>query len=557
MSRSNIKGEKYYGEEYFNRRENLKIRKIDKKLKKHLTKFLGKKIKHIETITLSNNIISQDPYYKQLKKNLDPELYEIKIDKSHFFEGEQEEKLSDIEKEKIQKETEQNSDDKLPKKKIKFVLKYNNLISYFNFVSQIKDNKTLVLTINSFVDYSLISKLELSIGKDVKEICFVKAINEEYNLKEELNNKVLIGKQVDKLYLIFKNENQFSFARNKTYENEIDVYLILNKDKEEKILYGLNYKKELTDEQKKNLMKKPFVIRTNDLIKLIEKIEFLNKKQEIDKKRIEEQKNRHLKESIPIQNIQYEISPEEKKEIINQQNEIIELETEINKYENDKKNLDENNKQYNIIYEKNISKINNLEREIKNNSINKIKEDIQKLKEHIIEIEKIINEDKIVSQEFIEENEELITTIDLDYDLEDKKNDNNNNNNSIKIEHENNYLEEENNEIIDIDDNIENEINQYLKEEEKLNLLYNSLLCKNCLKKPAVYLLFPCQHLIWCEKCYNVKLDIAGRTANNQIYDPKKSAEIKSIKRENYFTCDLCNKKISQGIPIITSKNKK
>ena len=92
-------------------------------------------------------------------------------------------------------------------------------------------------------------------------------------------------------------------------------------------------------------MKKPFVIRTNDLIKLIEKIEFLNKKQEIDKKRIEEQKNRHLKESIPIQNIQYEISPEEKKEIINQQNEIIELETEINKYENDKKNLDENNKQ--------------------------------------------------------------------------------------------------------------------------------------------------------------------------------------------------------------------
>ena len=30
MSRSNIKGEKYYGEEYFNRRENLKIRKLIK-----------------------------------------------------------------------------------------------------------------------------------------------------------------------------------------------------------------------------------------------------------------------------------------------------------------------------------------------------------------------------------------------------------------------------------------------------------------------------------------------------------------------------------------------
>ena len=148
----------------------------------------------------------------------------------------------------------------------------------------------------------------------------------------------------------------------------------------------------------------------------------------------------------------------------------------------------------------------------------------------------------------------LITTIDLDYDIENYEKEINEK--EKEKQNENNIIEENNeNEIIDIDYNIENEINKYKKEEEKLISVLNTILCKNCYKKPAEYLLFPCQHLIWCNECYIMKFDIAGKTANNQINDPKKSAEIKSIKIENFFTCDVCNKKIDKGIRVLTSSN--
>ena len=552
---------------YYNRninyRENRMIKLIDEQLKEHLYKYLGNKRFQKEKITISQNIISNEPYYKQLKKNLDPELFDVKIDKSQLFNHEKEDfnlqnEMKTIKKEngiKIEKEIEKKDEFRVTKKNKKVVLKNNNVLSYFDYLSLNKNNKTLVITINSFVDYDLINKLHFSIGKDIEEICFIKPINEEYDLKENIKNKVLVGKQLDKLYIIFENNNQFSFAKNKTIENEIGVYLILNKDKGDKIIFGLDYTRELTNDEKKSLMIKPISIQTIKLLNLIEELETLNKKKDKLELIYNEQTKRKQYENTLLKKNEEINSPELNDDIIsNQQNQIIDLQISINEYENKINENQEIYKMTNNTYDKNNHKIQTLIKEIKNFSCSKLKEDINKLKTYINEINNIINEDKSITQEMIEENEELITTIDLDYDIENYEKEINEK--EKEKQNENNIIEENNeNEIIDIDYNIENEINKYKKEEEKLISVLNTILCKNCYKKPAKYLLFPCQHLVWCEECYIMKFDIAGKTANNQINDPKKSAEIKSIKIENFFTCDVCNKKIDKGIRVLTSSN--
>ena len=556
-----------YYDRNLNYRENALINSINFELKKHLYKYLGNKRLNIDEIKISHNIISNEPYYKEMKKNLDPEFYDINVDKSKLFNYEKEDLLSKKEIKKINKENEIKKEKKIEiekkdefrvsKKNKKVVLKNNNILSYFDYLSFNNNNKTLVITINYFVDYTLINQLELSIGKDIEEICFIKPMNDEYDLKEKIKNKVLVGNQLDKMYIIFENNNQFSFAKNKTNENEIGVYLILNKDKGDKIIYGLNYKRELTNEEKKNLMIKPISIQTIKLLNLIDELDSLNKKKDKLELLYNEQAKRKQYENTLINKNEEIISPELNDEILNQQNQIVDLQITINNYENKISECQEIYKSTNNTYEKNNHKIHTLIKEIKNNSCNKLKEDINKLKTYINEINNIIKEDKVITQELIEENEELVTTIDLDYDIEKYEIENN----EKEKKNENNFIEEKNeNGIIDIDYNIENEINKYKKEEEKLNSVLNTILCKNCYKKPAEYLLFPCQHLIWCNECYIMKFDIAGKIANNQINDPKKSAEIKSIKRENYFTCDVCSKKIDKGIHVLTSskvKNKK
>ena len=556
-----------YYDRNLNYRENALINSINFELKKHLYKYLGYKRLNIDEIKISHNIISNEPYYKEMKKNLDPEFYDINVDKSKLFNYEKEDLLSKKEIKKINKENEIKKEKKIEiekkdefrvsKKNKKDLLKNNNILSYFDYLSFNNNNKTLVITINYFVDYTLINQLELSIGKDIEEICFIKPMNDEYDLKEKIKNKVLVGNQLDKMYIIFENNNQFSFAKNKTNENEIGVYLILNKDKGDKIIYGLNYKRELTNDEKKSLMNKPISIQTIRLLNLIDELDNLNKKQDKLKLLYSEQTKRKQYENTLLKKNEEIISPELNDEILNQQNQIVDLQITINNYENKISECQEIYKSTNNTYEKNNHKIHTLIKEIKNNSFNKLKEDINKLKTYINEINNIIKEDKAITQEFIEENEELVTTIDLDYDIEKYEIENN----EKEKKNENNFIEEKNeNGIIDIDYNIENEINKYKKEEEKLNSVLNTILCKNCYKKPAEYLLFPCQHLIWCNECYIMKFDIAGKIANNQINDPKKSAEIKSIKRENFFTCDVCNKKIDKGIHVLTSskvKNKK
>ena len=552
-----------YNDRNINYRENRMIRLIDEQLKEHLYKYLGNKRFQKEKIKISQNIISNEPYYKELKKNLDPDLFDVKVDKSQLFNYEKEDfnlqnEMKTIKKEngiKIEKEIEKKDEFRVTKKNKKVVLKNNNVLSYFDYLSLNKNNKTLVITINSFVDYDLINKLHFSIGKDIEEICFIKPINEEYDLKENIKNKVLVGKQLDKLYIIFENNNQFSFAKNKTIENEIGVYLILNKDKGDKIIFGLDYTRELTNDEKKSLMTKPISIQTIKLLNLIEELENLNKKKDKLELIYNEQTKRKQYENTLLKKKE-EINSSELNDdiILNQNNQIIDLQISINEYEN---KINENQEICNLTnntYDKNNHKIQNLIHEIKNFSSSKLKEDINKLKTYINEINNIINEDKSITQEMIEENEELITTIDLDYDIENYEKDINEK--EKEKQNENNSIEENSeNEIIDINYDIENEINKYKKEEEKLISLLNTILCKNCYKKPAKYLLFPCQHLVWCEECYIMKFDIAGKTANNQINDPKKSAEIKSIKIENFFTCDVCNKKIDKGIRVLTSSN--
>jgi hypothetical protein len=548
-----------YYDRYSNYNENKMIELIDCELERYLYKFLGNKRFQKDEIKISHNIISHEPYYKQLKKNLDPELDDIQIDNSKIFNYEKEDNNTEIKKNKengikIEKNMEKEKKDefRVSKKNKKVVLKHNNVLSYFDYLSLNKNNKTLVITINLFVDYDLINKLELSIEKDIEEICFIKPVNDEYDLKENIQNKVLVGQQLDKLYIIFENNNQFSFAKNKTIENEIGVYLILNKDKGDKIIYGLNYKRELTNDEKKSLMNKPISIQTIRLLNLIDELDNLNKKQDKLKLLYSEQTKRKQYENTLLKKNEEIISPELNDEILNQQNQIFDLQIKINEYENKINESQENYKSTNNTYEKIKHKIHNLKKEIKNNPCNKLKEDINKVKTYINEINDIIIEDQSITQEIIEEKEELLTTIDLDYDLENYEKIYN----EKEKQKENNFTEEKNeNEIIDIDYNIENEINKYKKEEEKLILVLNKILCKNCYKKPAEYLLFPCQHLIWCEECYIMKLNIAGKIANNQINDPKKSAEIKSIKRENFFTCDVCNKKIDKGIHVLTSSN--
>ena len=538
-----------YYDRYSNYNENKMIELIDCELERYLYKFLGNKRFQKDEIKISHNIISHEPYYKQLKKNLDPELDDIQIDNSKIFNYEKEDNNNEIEK---NMEKEKKDEFRVSKKNKKVVLKHNNVLSYFDYLSLNKNNKTLVITINLFVDYDLINKLELSIEKDIEEICFIKPVNDEYDLKENIQNKVLVGQQLDKLYIIFENNNQFSFAKNKTIENEIGVYLILNKDKGDKIIYGLNYKRELTNDEKKSLMNKPISIQTIRLLNLIDELDNLNKKQDKLKLLYSEQTKRKQYENTLLKKNEEIISPELNDEILNQQNQIFDLQIKINEYENKINESQENYKSTNNTYEKIKHKIHNLKKEIKNNPCNKLKEDINKVKTYINEINDIIIEDQSITQEIIEEKEELLTTIDLDYDLENYEKIYN----EKEKQKENNFTEEKNeNEIIDIDYNIENEINKYKKEEEKLILVLNKILCKNCYKKPAEYLLFPCQHLIWCEECYIMKLNIAGKIANNQINDPKKSAEIKSIKRENYFTCDVCSKKIDKGIHVLTSSN--
>jgi len=548
-----------YYDRYSNYNENKMIELIDCELERYLYKFLGNKRFQKDEIKISHNIISHEPYYKQLKKNLDPELDDIQIDNSKIFNYEKEDNNNEIKKNKengikIEKNMEKEKKDefRVSKKNKKVVLKHNNVLSYFDYLSLNKNNKTLVITINLFVDYDLINKLELSIEKDIEEICFIKPVNDEYDLKENIQNKVLVGQQLDKLYIIFENNNQFSFAKNKTIENEIGVYLILNKDKGDKIIYGLNYKRELTNDEKKSLMNKPISIQTIRLLNLIDELDNLNKKQDKLKLLYSEQTKRKQYENTLLKKNEEIISPELNDEILNQQNQIFDLQIKINEYENKINESQENYKSTNNTYEKIKHKIHNLKKEIKNNPCNKLKEDINKVKTYINEINDIIIEDQSITQEIIEEKEELLTTIDLDYDLENYEKIYN----EKEKQKENNFTEEKNeNEIIDIDYNIENEINKYKKEEEKLILVLNKILCKNCYKKPAEYLLFPCQHLIWCEECYIMKFNIAGKIANNQINDPKKSAEIKSIKRENYFTCDVCSKKIDKGIHVLTSSN--
>ena len=552
-----------YNDRNINYRENRMIRLIDEQLKEHLYKYLGNKRFQKEKIKISQNIISNEPYYKELKKNLDPDLFDVKVDKSQLFNYEKEDfnlqnEMKTIKKEngiKIEKEIEKKDEFRVTKKNKKVVLKNNNVLSYFDYLSLNKNNKTLVITINSFVDYDIINKLQFSIGKDIEEICFVKPMNDEYDLKEKIKNKVLVGKQLDKLYIIFENNNQFSFAKNKTIENEIGVYLILNKDKGDKIIFGLDYTRELTNDEKKSLMTKPISIQTIKLLNLIEELENLNKKKDKLELIYNEQTKRKQYENTLLKKKE-EINSSELNDdiILNQNNQIIDLQISINEYEN---KINENQEICNLTnntYDKNNHKIQNLIHEIKNFSSSKLKEDINKLKTYINEINNIINEDKSITQEMIEENEELITTIDLDYDIENYEKDINEK--EKEKQNENNSIEENSeNEIIDINYDIENEINKYKKEEEKLISLLNTILCKNCYKKPAKYLLFPCQHLVWCEECYIMKFDIAGKTANNQINDPKKSAEIKSIKIENFFTCDVCNKKIDKGIRVLTSSN--
>ena len=379
-----------YYDRNLNYRENALINSINFELKKHLYKYLGNKRLNIDEIKISHNIISNEPYYKEMKKNLDPEFYDINVDKSKLFNYEKEDLLSKKEIKKINKENEIKKEKKIEiekkdefrvsKKNKKVVLKNNNILSYFDYLSFNNNNKTLVITINYFVDYTLINQLELSIGKDIEEICFIKPMNDEYDLKEKIKNKVLVGNQLDKMYIIFENNNQFSFAKNKTNENEIGVYLILNKDKGDKIIYGLNYKRELTNEEKKNLMIKPISIQTIKLLNLIDELDSLNKKKDKLELLYNEQAKRKQYENTLINKNEEIISPELNDEILNQQNQIVDLQITINNYENKISECQEIYKSTNNTYEKNNHKIHTLIKEIKNNSCNKLKEDINKLK---------------------------------------------------------------------------------------------------------------------------------------------------------------------------------
>ena len=125
---------------YYNRninyRENRMIKLIDEQLKEHLYKYLGNKRLNIDEIKISHNIISNEPYYKEMKKNLDPELFDVKIDKSQLFNHEKEDfnlqnEMKTIKKEngiKIEKEIEKKDEFRVTKKNKKVVLKNNNVL---------------------------------------------------------------------------------------------------------------------------------------------------------------------------------------------------------------------------------------------------------------------------------------------------------------------------------------------------------------------------------------------------------------------------------------------
>ena len=102
-----------YYDRNLNYRENALINSINFELKKHLYKYLGNKRLNIDEIKISHNIISNEPYYKEMKKNLDPEFYDINIDKSKLFNYEKEDLLSKKEIKKINKENEIKKEKKI------------------------------------------------------------------------------------------------------------------------------------------------------------------------------------------------------------------------------------------------------------------------------------------------------------------------------------------------------------------------------------------------------------------------------------------------------------
>jgi hypothetical protein len=87
-----------YYDRYSNYNENKMIELIDCELERYLYKFLGNKRFQKDEIKISHNIISHEPYYKQLKKNLDPELDDIQIDNSKIFNYEKEDNNNEIKK---------------------------------------------------------------------------------------------------------------------------------------------------------------------------------------------------------------------------------------------------------------------------------------------------------------------------------------------------------------------------------------------------------------------------------------------------------------------------
>ena len=343
---------------------------------------------------------------------------------------------------------------------------YNNIKStYVNKYSP-KDNKN-----SNFKSWMRTDKNFNEKNRNININSYLDNLNNniiEYNINKKLNDLYLYGDYLESELKESNDENIKLLEHFKSIKNE--TYLLNQKNKKLKVNIGELQKKEnqlnLLNSQLKNglsLVKKKF-LKKNDLeIKENENIENITVLKDLELKNkicLKNQKNYDKK----IENLKKGIVSlvDEGEENINEEKFIKEIENQIEK---EKKILEENNDKY-ILLLKNNDELNNKIKELqKKLDINRLNENnidinennenivedptkkIDLLKKNILLYDKEINENKIITNNLINEYKELTALSEIK--AKNINTENNNDNNDDEDESQNEYLllKEKNNKL--------------------------------------------------------------------------------------------------------------
>jgi hypothetical protein len=306
----------------------------------------------------------------------------------------------------------------------------------------------------------------------------------ETELKESNDENSELLEQIKKIKIDVHNLNQ----KNRNIKQKVEE--LQNKDKELKIL-NTQLKNGLSLVQKK--MDFDFGKKNNENIKLLKELELTNKKN-LEKQKKYDKEIENLKQKI------LKLTNEEEDNENDDNNDGNDIKELINNIEKEKKEMEENNDKYILLLKNNEllnQDIEKLQKKIElnlsnNNTLQETEDPIKKLatlKENVILYDKEINENKIITNDLINEYKNLIKIYEEKIDNNEENNNDNGNDSDendkneylilkeknsniseelLKLKEITKYLTENKDKIISIYENEINKLNNfYLKVKEK------------------------------------------------------------------------------------------